>query len=341
MFLSRCGAFLTLKAFVVTSLVPSFLFATGPNRDDNDLKITAVYKAGQAPHQPSLLEECQQLAGGGANGSTTPVVASVPRPSVVVKQEPGTDENFAAAVTSGLFADFSNMGPAIPTHMPTDAASSATSAQPMPLFQARLPHTFEGPPATTQAIAFDATPENASDATPDATVAQPFLTVDYNDFGPGAPPAPKTASKTPARASKKRRLVPTEKTPQQPGQAKRRRLTREEKGKSPLYKRAYPYATRSSQTASQTSTHKPQPAVQAAATPMDVDDAETSKAGSDIDYQPPVSRSDESDSDAASTPSDAANQTPGEAFQLSDEQRKALQTAQAAAKKNFRVGPFV
>lgn len=345
MFLSRCGAFLTLKAFVVTSLVPSFLFATGPNRDDNDLKITAVYKAGQAPHQPSLFEECQQLAGGGANGSTTPVVASVPRASVVVKQEPGTDEDLAAAVTNGLFAGAFNAGPAMPTHMPADVASSATSAQPMPLFQATLSHTFEGSPATTQAIAFGATPENASDATPDATAAQPFLTVDYNAFGPGAPPAPKTVSKTPARASKKRSLVQTEETPQQPGQPKKQRLTQKKlttkgKGKAPLYKRTYPYATRSSQTASQTSTHKPQPAVQAVATPMDVDAAETSKAGSNTD-QPPVSSSDESDSEAASTPSDAANQTPGEAFQLSDEQRKALQTAQAFAKTGLRVRPFV
>ena len=237
MFLSRCGAFLTLRAFVVTSLVPSFLFATGPNRDDNDLKITAVYKAGQAPHQPSLFEECQQLAGGGANGSTTPVVASVPRASVVVKQEPGTDEDLAAAVTNGLFAGAFNAGPAMPTHMPADVASSATSAQPMPLFQATLSHTFEGSPATTQAIAFGATPENASDATPDATAAQPFLTVDYNAFGPGAPPAPKTVSKTPARASKKRSLVQTEETPQQPGQPKKQRLTQKKlttKGKSLL-----------------------------------------------------------------------------------------------------------
>lgn len=325
MFLSRCGAFLTLKAFVVTTLMPSLLFATGPNRDDNDLKVTAVYKAGQAPHQPSLFEECQQLEGGGANGSTTPAVASVPPSSVVVKQEPVADEDLAAAVTGGLFADFSNMGPAIPTYMPTDVAPSATSAQLTPLFQATLPHTFEGPPAPTQASAFDATPENASDATPDATAAQPLLTVDYNAFAPGAPPAPKTVPKTPARASTKRPLEHTEKTPQQPGQPKRRKLTRKEKGKDPLYKRTYPPFTRSSQTP----THKPQSAVQVAAKPMDVDDPDASKAGSD-----------ESDSEAASTPSDAANQTPGEAFQLSDEQRKALQTAQAVAKKKLRVGPF-
>ncbi|MGB1229947.1 MAG: hypothetical protein ACPG7U_02120, partial [Holosporaceae bacterium] len=245
----------------MTALMPSFLFAVGPNsdsEDENALRTTVVCEANQA-RQPSLLEVCQQLdsfAGAmSTHGDSMPSIGSDVLSPVVIKQEPGTDQ------------------------------------------------------------------------VPGITDAWAAVNVDYSAFAPGAPQAPKVS-----HTQKKRKLPKTAKTPEQPSKTKKRRMGQGPRGKAPMYKRAHSLPKRSS---TKTSTQKPQPAVQATATPMNVDDPEYEPSGDSFDT------SDSDAPDAASTPSVSANQTPGGALQLSDEQRAALETAIALAKTRFFTKPFV